>query len=393
MTTNGIGSRIAAERKVAGLTQEAFANRIGYSKGMVRAVEQGREPASPGYIAKAALVLGVEPEHLMGTPYYDTLEEDGPLDGLADLRAILAEGAFVRQAEPAPLPELRARLTTIEIALRNDKTRKALAELPGLIRQLCGAAHTARTDDERDQAYRMLCSAWIAAEGACTRLGHSALTALILDRLDSTATHIDDPLLTVRSLMKRARLLMTHGSTEVAMSLVERGIGLAAGESEAERVLRGYGLLRGAIVAGRDRNLDLAQQFVAEARGLARPMQRESDLYTTEFGPGNVEIHACAVELEAGDPGKAAREGAALRLPTDISATRAGHHWQDNARAWILAGQPDKALHSLTMARRIAPQQTKLHPNVRESLFAIASAERRKSDSTGAFARWLGVTL
>ncbi|WP_029932490.1 helix-turn-helix domain-containing protein [Nocardia otitidiscaviarum] len=393
MTTDGIGKRIAAERKVAGLTQEAFAKRIGYSKGMVRAVEQGREPASSGFIAKAARVLAVEPEHLMGTPYYDTIEEEGPLEGLADLRAILAEGAFVRQLDPMPLSDLRARLSVVEDSLRNDKTRKALANLPALIRQLYGACHAANTEGERDQAYRLLCAAWIAAEGACARLGHSALTALILDRLDSAAIYIDDPLMTVRSLMKRARLLMAHGSTEVAMSLVEQGIGLVDGDSEAERVLRGYGLLRGAIVAGRDRNLDLAQQFVAEARDLARPMQHESDLYTTEFGPGNVEIHACAVELEAGDPGKAAREGAALKLPPDVSATRAGHHWQDNARAWILTGQPDKAMHALNMARRVAPQQTKLHPSVRESLFAIASAERRKSDSTGSFARWLGVSL
>lgn len=111
-------------------------------------------------------------------------------------------------------------------------------------------------------------------------------------------------MMAVRSLMKRARLLMSHGSTDVAMSLVEQGIGLVAGDSEAEQVLRGYGLLRGAIVAARNCNLDLAQTFIEEACFVAQPMRHESDLYTTDFGPGNVEIHACAVELEAGDPGR-----------------------------------------------------------------------------------------
>ncbi|MFD9545779.1 hypothetical protein ACFWBG_00245 [Nocardia salmonicida] len=90
--------------------------------------------------------------------------------------------------------------------------------------------------------------------------------------------------------------------------------------------------LRGAIVAARGRRLDVALDHIAEARALARPMTRESDLYTTDFGPGNVEVHACAVELEAGDPGKAAHDGAALILPVDMAAPRAGHHRQDNAR-------------------------------------------------------------
>ncbi|NKY88359.1 helix-turn-helix domain-containing protein [Nocardia veterana] len=388
-----VGQRIASERKIAGLGQRQLAARANYSLSMVKAVEQGREVASPGFIAAVAKALGIDPVRLQGTPYLETLEEDGPLRGLPDLRAVLAEGAYVRPLEPAPAAELRAELSAVETALRNDRTRRALELLPTVIRRLHGAVEAARSDADRATAHKMLCAAYIAAEGACCRLGYASLTALVLDRLDSVASGADDPGYAVRSLMKRSRLLMSHGSTEVAMDLVDRGLALVPGASEGEKVLRGYCHLRAAIVAARGRRLELAQDHIAAARELARPMPGESNLYTTDFGPGNVEIHACAVELEAGDPGRAAREGAELYVPTDVAAPRVAHHWQDNARAWLMSGKPDRALAALNKARAAAPQQTRLHPSVRETLYGIAAAQRRQSESLLGFANWLGARL
>ncbi|MBB5915910.1 transcriptional regulator with XRE-family HTH domain [Nocardia transvalensis] len=387
-----VGQAIAAERKIAGLSQRQLATRAQYSLSMVKAVEQGREVASAGFIAAVCKTLGVDPDRLYGTPYLETLEEEGPLEGLAELRAILAEGGYVQAVEPPSREELAAELAAIEQAMHKDRIRRALEKLPTLIRQLHGAIRDADGDRARG-AYEMLCAAYIAAECACCRLGYSSLTALVLDRLDSAATHTEDPGYAVRSLMKRSRLLMAYGSTDVAMSLVDRGLRLVPGDSEGERVLRGYGHLRGAIVAGRGRRLDSAREHIEEARRIAAPMRRESTLYTTDFGPGNVEIHSCAVELEAGDPGKAAIDGSALCLPTDIAAPRAGNHWQDNARAWLMSGKPDRALAALNKARAAAPQQTRLHPSVRETVHGIAMAQRRQSDGLLGFASWLGTSL
>ncbi|ATL69623.1 helix-turn-helix domain-containing protein [Nocardia terpenica] len=388
-----VGQVIASERKIAGLSQRQLAARASYSLSMVKAVEQGREVASPGFIAAISNALCIDPDRLQGTPYVETLAEDGPLEGLAELRIVLAEGAYVHPIEPPTAPELRATLTTVETALRNDRTRRALALLPTLIRQLHGVIEQAHGNSERARACEQLCAAYVAAEGTCYRLGYSSLTALVLDRLDWAASHVDDPGYAVRSLTKRARLLMAYGSTDVALSLVNRGLELVPGDGDGERVLRGYGSLRGAIVAARGLRFELAETYIEEARRIAGPMKQESNLYTTDFGPGNVEIHACAVELEAGDPGKAARDGAALKLPPDMAAPRAGHHWQDNARAWLLIGKPDKALGALNKARMIAPQQTRLHPSVRETIHGIAAIQRRQSDSLLGFASWLGATL
>ncbi|MFI5776633.1 XRE family transcriptional regulator [Nocardia sp. NPDC051570] len=370
-----------------------MAGRAQYSLSMVKAVEQGREVASPGFIVAVAGALGVDVERLQGVPYEGSLEDDGPLVGLMDLRTILVEGAYVKADESLGLVALAAESAAVEVALRGDRTRRALAMLPGLIRRLHGALRDARTGDECAQVYEMLCAAYIAAECACYRLGYSSLTALVLDRLDWAASHVEDPGYAVRSLMKRSRLLMSHGATDVALALVGRGFEILPGESEGERVLRGYGHLRGAIVAARGRRLELARSHIDEARAIARPMTCESNLYTTDFGPGNVEIHACAVELEAGDPGKAAREGAALHLPPGMAAPRIGHHWQDNARAWLMSGKPDRALTALDKARAAAPQQTRLHPSVRETVYGIAAAQRRQTGSLLGFASWLGAMV
>jgi transcriptional regulator with XRE-family HTH domain len=97
-----VGQALAAERKIAGLDQRQLANRAGYSLSMIKAVEQGREVASPGFIAAVSRVLGIDPDRLFGTPFLDTLEEDGPLTGLAELRAVLTEGAYVQPLDPPP---------------------------------------------------------------------------------------------------------------------------------------------------------------------------------------------------------------------------------------------------------------------------------------------------
>lgn len=391
--TLGVGTRIAAARKLAGLTQAALAAKTAYSLSLVRAIEQGREPASPAFIAGVAMALHLDHEELVGTPYRDTIELDGPLEGFADLRAILAEGLYVRAIEPEPLAELRAELGLINMAYRNDKGRQSLVRLPILIRQLHGAVHEAGTDDARAAVYTLLSSAYVTAERLCRRFGLMALTTPTLDRLEYFASRADDPLYAAQALVKRCRALMYVGSYEVGLSLVERGLNSIEGSDESALAVRGHGHLAGAIAAARGRNPSLAREHIAEARNLATHVAGESDAYGTLFGRANVGIHACAVELEAGDPSVAAREGSALRLPVTIAPPRAGHHYQDVARAWLLSGEPGKALDALGRARKVAPQQTRLHPSVRETLRGIALAERRKSDSVANFVGWLGASV
>ncbi|MEU0504394.1 helix-turn-helix transcriptional regulator [Nocardia sp. NPDC005998] len=389
-----VGHRIAVERKLAGLKQIQLAQKANYSVSLLRAVEQGREPASPAFIAAIARSLSVEPERLTGVPYYAEIEADGgPLEGLTELRALIAEGPYAQGVEPPTLAELAAEMAAIDRDCRDDKSRMALARLPVHMRQLYGALHATSTAAERGAIYNLLCAAHAAAERLCRRFGYMGLAVSALDRLEGFAAQADDPLYAALGRIKRARILMYHNANDVALTLIEKALDTITGDDAAATEVRGFGHLCGSIIAARGFRPDVARNHITEARTSALHVNGESDMYGTMFGPANVEIHSCAVELEAGDPGKAAREGTALVLPAGIALPRAGHHWQDVARAWLMSGQPDKALKSLNLARRVAPQQTRLHPSVRETLHGIAAAERRRTDSLSSFAGWVGVAL
>ncbi|WP_280365985.1 helix-turn-helix domain-containing protein [Nocardia wallacei] len=69
-----VGQASASERKIAGLSQVQLAGRARYSLSMVKAVEQGREVASPGFVAAVSKTLGVDPDRLQDTPYVESLE-------------------------------------------------------------------------------------------------------------------------------------------------------------------------------------------------------------------------------------------------------------------------------------------------------------------------------
>lgn len=63
------------------------------------------------------------------------------------------------------------------------------------------------------------------------------------------------------------------------------------------------------------------------------------------------------------------------------------------ARAWMLHGDRTESIKHLNAARRAAPYNTRYHPAVRETVLALAEADRRATDSLAGFARWAGVQL
>ncbi|WP_162240400.1 hypothetical protein [Nocardia arizonensis] len=248
------------------------------------------------------------------------------------------------------------------------------------------------SDDDRARAYTMLAATYVLAEWSARRTGHLMLTLPALDLADAYAPLGDDPRWGAFSILARARVLTHYGESEVAGQLIDTAISSGEDSTDAGLVLGGYSHLAAAVNEARKLNYSGAIDHIDAARETGA-RTGETDMYMTAFGPLNVEIHSHAIEMEAGDPSRAAVEGAALTYPTGAPPTRIGHHWQDNARAWLMSGKPDKALAALNKARAVAPQQTRLHPSVRETVHGIAAAQRRQSENLFGFASWLGTTL
>ncbi|RKT84215.1 helix-turn-helix domain-containing protein [Saccharopolyspora antimicrobica] len=390
-----IGERIAMARKVVGLNQHALAQRASYSLSMVRAVEQGREPASPAFVAAVARALSVETEELYGQPYRDLLDDDGGVPGLSELRTLFAEGNYLKPLEPGPADEIQAELERARKLRRSDKARQTIERMPVLLRQISGLVEASAPGEAQENAYRLLAQAFASTAQMVYRFGWMTLATQAVDRMEIAAEKAGDPKLLAHAAQQRSLLLLSYAAYDTGQSLVERSLSLLASEPDSESVLalRGSAHLRGAILRARDKDADRAREHIAEARSIGIKLGRTSLAYDTNFGPGNVEIHDVAVSLEIGDPGRAARDGSALIIPPDVHATRIGHHWQDVARAWMLSGEHSKAIAALRNARKASPQQTRYHQQVHETARMIALAEKRKSDSVANFVSWLGVKL
>ncbi|MGH4014197.1 MAG: hypothetical protein ACRDSL_09770 [Pseudonocardiaceae bacterium] len=107
----------------------------------------------------------------------------------------------------------------------------------------------------------------------------------------------------------------------------------------------------------------------------------------------NVSIAWVAVPVELSDGTTAVGRAEQVQLPTDAQPSRVGDHWIGVARAWTLHGDRAKALGALNQARRIAPQLTRYHSLVHETVHILAETDRRATDNLAGFARWVGVTL
>lgn len=327
------------------------------------------------------------PEQLTGAPY-----DDGrPLsDAVNELTILLTEGAYVRAVDPGPLAQLEADLLAAQQLYRRDRTRQTIEVLPGIIRRLHGAVRE-MSGDEKAHAYTLLTAGYVLAEWSARRTGYLLLTLPALDLADTYAPLADDTNWGAFSALARARVLTHYGEDEVAGQLVDSAIS-SADESRRGLILGGYSHLAGAVNEARKLNYSRASEHIEAAQSMAVRTGETND-YLVSFGPLNAEIHAHEVELEAGDPHRAAVDGAKLTYSVNASRTRVAHHWQDNARAWLMSGQPDKALGALNKARIAAPQQTRLHPSVRETVHGIAAAQRRQSKGLVGFASWLGASL
>ena len=67
-SVSGVGQRVAEERKLAGWTQVKLAREVLVSVSLVRAVEQGRAPASPAFVSACARALNVGVAELLEQP-------------------------------------------------------------------------------------------------------------------------------------------------------------------------------------------------------------------------------------------------------------------------------------------------------------------------------------
>ncbi|MEV6255136.1 helix-turn-helix transcriptional regulator [Nocardia sp. NPDC051911] len=395
MDDAGIGERTARARKLTRLTQQQLAQKANVSVSLLRKVERGARPASPAFIAAVAGALRVDIEDLTGQPYIPARDDAGAHATIRELRRkILAFNDEPLNA-PTTLEQLTTALHRVQASRRRGRYGDHTAELPDVIHGLHALAADEPSGHRLERIYSTLAYAYNSASSIAYRYGYLDLAGLAAERCAWAAERSADPVWPIAAEYHRALILLYSGAYAGGLRIIERAHAASEQLPATPEVLavRGALHLRASILSARALDADTADTHLREARRIGETIN--SDRYQ-EYGTGfhlpNVAIHSVAVSVELCDGTTAVARAERIRLPASVTPSRAGHHWIDVSRAWLLHGDKQRALASLDQARRIAPELTRNHPQVHETVRVLANA-RRGTDSLARFAKWANVKI
>jgi transcriptional regulator with XRE-family HTH domain len=394
---DGIGRRIARVRKARGLTQLELSARVPCSKSLIAQVEGGHKPATPSLTAAVARVLGVGIGQLTGQPYDDP--EYGRVHSTVPhiQRALLS---WDLPDEDLPVRSIEA--LAADVARASDLGRRArytkLGELlPSLLDELTTACHAA-DGAEQTRLYGMLAEAYTGVTAIAYALGKFDLRTLGMDRVQWATERSRDPLRAMRSQWQRSTLYLQAAAYDRGLRLLDR-IRHDLGDdltSMDPPMLSMYGAahLRSAMFAARAADRSTAWEHIAAARETADRLGRHAaaNHYGMEFSPTNCDLHALGVAVETYDGARVAELADIVRLPTGTAPVRAGRWYMDLAKGWLDAGRRDKSAEALAQARRVSPEQTRAHPQARETVRVLIEQERQSKESLVGLAHWMGIT-
>ncbi|MGW4886884.1 helix-turn-helix domain-containing protein [Streptomyces murinus] len=385
------GTRIAHARKARRLTQRELAELSHVSYSTITKVEQGVMPPSPSVVGALARALSVQVSDLNGQPYADELRQD-QLDGLINP---IREALNIYDLGPDPdvspraLPVLEEHADQLCGQVRATNIKQVATELPALIHEATTTAHisgTART-------WQLLASTYRTAYDITTKLGFPDLCTVALDRMDWAAQRASDPVLSGMRQYLRALAYLRASDYKTGKRLVRLGMSILE-QAEPGRVLdvvTGQLHLGAAVLAGRDKDTDTAEGHLAEAGRIAKRTGPAEKVHWLSFGPTNVGAHRVSVLAELDLYPEAVRQAEDMVIADGWPPSRLAHHHAEVARAQMWTGQTEAAFKSLLKARKLAPQQTRYHPTVRETYAGLDAARRRMPDSFSNYGSWLGM--
>jgi transcriptional regulator with XRE-family HTH domain len=383
------GARIKSARKRRRLTQRELADRSRVSYSTLTKVEQGIIPASPSVIGALAHALSVPVTELTGQPYLEELQQDH-LDGLIHP---IREALNIYDLGPDPDLDPRGLGDLVDQAeemcrlVRATNIKQVAAELPALICEATTVAHTEGTTE----AWQTLASSYRTAYDVATKLGFIDLSAIALDRLEWAAQRASDPILGGMRQYLRALAYLRASDYNTGKRLIQLGMSTLtqAKEGRERDVVTGQMHLGAAVLAGRDKDGDAAEGHLTEAGRIAVRTGPAEKVHWLSFGPTNVGVHRVSVLAELDEYGQAVEKAKTIRVPEGWPPSRMAHHYAEVARAQMWTGRTDDAFRNLLEARKLAPQQTRYHPTVRETYAGLESARRRMPEDFINYGSWL----
>ncbi|MQA11476.1 MAG: helix-turn-helix domain-containing protein [Pseudonocardiaceae bacterium] len=391
----GIAARVAEERKLAGLTQQQLAQRSNVSTSLLRKVEQGTVPASPAFVSATARALGVGVAELLEQPYERTTRSEQRIHAtIPPLRRELAAYTLPPDdVRPRSLDQLAAAVadaSTLRHAVNLDQLG---AELPGLLAELRAATYQ-HDGHNREAIYGLLAEAYAAAGQVAWKLGYTDLSSLTTERIEWAAARSGDELAAAAADFYRAGELISAAEWKGALRFLDdarhRISDRVHGDDEPGLAMHGVLHLKSGLAAARAGDAPTADAHLSEAHDTARWVRPGSDHYRLAFDRDSVNIWSVGLAVERCDGTEAVKRADGVTFGPTAPRERVGHHWIDLARGYLLHGDRDRSIATLQRAKATAPQQTRYHPMVHETIRTLARAQR-KSDPIARLAAWAGV--
>jgi transcriptional regulator with XRE-family HTH domain len=395
-----IGARVAALRKLRGWSGRELARHAQVSYSLLAKVESGAVPASPAFIGAVARAMKVDVTRITGQPYESPDSRIAALQATIEpfRRALLtydlppADGI-----RPRSLNELRADVSAISLFSRQARFLQLAHRLTPLLEELQLAIAEAG-DSDRAELYALLAQAYGGGSALAHQLGYLDLRALTLDRIEWASRMSGDPLRIARTQWSRGASLLGAAAYDQGLVLMDRtraSLGDDIGHmDEATRSVYGSLHLRSAVLAARAGRRQQSDSHLDAARDIATLVPETANHYGMEFGQANVGLHEVSAAVEMADGTLAVARAERIEARDHLAVLppeRLGHYRIELARGLLYHGDRQRALRALRSARRVSPQQVRIHPMVRETVRAIAHAEARPSNDLRSFASWLGI--
>ncbi|MFJ3339375.1 helix-turn-helix domain-containing protein [Streptomyces sp. NPDC086766] len=387
-STESNGQRLARLRARHRWTQQRLATEAGYSLATVRAYEQGRRSLDRSAVVLAfARALDCHPTEITGGPYMPVSNDSEGQAAVAAVagvrRALLRHGRPTRPAEhevaAVDLPELRRRVAEANAFRQAAALAKSGSILPTLLRDLQVAAEVLG-GDQRREAFGLLASGYECAMQYLYKLGHTSDATLATERVLWSARETGDPLRVLAAQWYDSGEFLAIGEHDEAGAIIDGALTElgAVREQRPEVVsLRGAFHLKAALNSARAANPQQAEQHWEKARDQAEELGSDRNDYQLQFGPANVAIWGVSLPVELGRGRVAVDRADRVRLPKQFSPERHSHHFIDVGRAHFYNGQREQALGAFLRAERLAPQATRMHAGVRETVGTMIRTQKR----------------
>ncbi|PWG13874.1 XRE family transcriptional regulator [Streptomyces sp. V2] len=382
------GQRLARLRDGRRWTQQRLAAESGYALPTIKAYEQGRRSLDrAAVILTFARALNCHPTEITGAPYVPLRADHDGQDAVASVaavrRALMRHGRPTRpsdsEAASVDLPDLTRRAAEANQYRQSAALARSGSILPQLLRDLQVAAELSDAD-ERRTAYGLLASVYECAMQYLYKLGHTSDATLATERVLWASQETGDPLRVLAAHWYDAGEFLTIGEHDEAGAIIDEALtelGAISCPGPEAVSLRGAFHLKASLNLARATDEAGAVRHLGLATAAAEELGEDRNDWQMQFGPTNAALWSVSLPVEMGQGRKAVTQAEQVSLPKDYSRERQSHFHIDRGRAYFYNGQYEQAEEAFLEAERLAPQATRAHSAVKETVGAMIRRQKR----------------